>query len=88
MPVARVSTSPVRWVIVPSPDEPYQYWPGFCLASTTNSCQLLAPSLVVMVTGSTGVDSRHTAISASGSYGTFRTDGVIAMIAVGDRRSV
>ena len=39
-----------------------------------------------MVTGSTGVDSRHTAISASGSYGTFRTDGVIAMIAVGDSR--
>ena len=25
-------------VIVPRPDEPYQYLPGFCLARTTNSC--------------------------------------------------
>ena len=31
MPAARVSTSPVRCVMVPSPDEPNQYLPGFCL---------------------------------------------------------
>ena len=67
MPAARVSTSPVRCVIVPRPEEPYQYLPGFALAITTNSCQVLAPSLVVMVTGSTGVDSRQAATSASGS---------------------
>ena len=53
--------------MVPSPDEPNQYLPGLALASATNSCQVVAPSLVVMVTGSTGVDSRHTVVSASRS---------------------
>jgi hypothetical protein len=74
--------------MVPRPDEPYQYLPGFCLASATNSCHVLAPSALVMVTDRIGVDSRHTAKRSSGLYGTFRTPGVIAMTAVGESSSV
>ena len=66
MPAVRVNTSPVRCVMVPSPDDPNQYLPGFSLAIATNSCQLLAPSALVMVTGSKVVDSRLTATRSSG----------------------
>jgi hypothetical protein len=41
-----------------------------------------------MVTGSSAVDSRHTARRSPGLYGTFRTPGVIAMMAVGESRNV
>jgi len=74
--------------MVPRPEEPYQYLPGFCLASTTNSAQLPTPSALVMVTVRIGVESRDTATRSSGSYGTFRAAGVMARIAVGDSSSV
>ena len=74
--------------MVPRPEEPNQYLPGFALARATNSAQLLAPSALVRVTTRIGVESRATATRSSGLYGTFRAAGVMAMIAVGDSSSV
>ena len=79
----RVSTSPVRWLIVPRPELPYQYLPGFCLASATNPAQSLASSALVIVTTRIGVDSRATPTSASGSNGTLRATGAIDSTEVG-----